>query len=267
MGQSCEAMRYEDVLVISCAESSSAMNLNDSTPAHGRHARYPNDEQWTSEFALNPSVTWSMHEPMCGTPELGSHSSDLHLNGLGKATVRREDLLVDDSRLFCDDSVLPSGLPTAVKAWTVPQHEVKMRSLKVVGWFTVIALRFHLKPSKRRSYELDRGVAEDSIQLMDSDLPRSLGPSVSALSVRIRALCGTLLRTLNSGIVKVCILLPLFFRRRQVARMRPTCAFIGSWDVHVASGRQVSRCFRWVLRNSKSWQRSGLGMGTCLRTT
>jgi len=190
MGQSCEAMRYEDVLVISCAESSSAMNLNDSTPAHGRHARYPNDEQWTSEFALNPSVTWSMHEPMCGTPELGSHSSDLHLNGLGKATVRREDLLVDDSRLFCDDSVLPSGLPTAVKAWTVPQHEVKMRSLKVVGWFTVIALRFQLKTSKRRSYELDQGVAEDSIKEMDLDLPRVclLGPAVSAHSGRIRAL-------------------------------------------------------------------------------
>jgi len=75
-------------------------------------------------------------------------------------------------------------------AWTVSRHAVKTRSLKEVGWFIVITLRFQLKPSKRRSYEFDHGVAEDSIQEMDADLPRagSLGPSVSALSGRIRAL-------------------------------------------------------------------------------
>jgi len=242
------------------------MNMNVVKPLHGSHTRYPNDEQLTAESGLDLLVTSPKRKSMYGTPGWGSDSADLHLNRLGKTPVKREDLLIDDLQLFCDDSVVLPGLPAAAKAWTVPQHAVKARSLKEAGWFFVIVLRFHLKPSKRRSYELDRGVAEDSIQLMDSDLPRSLGPSVSALSVRIRALCGTLLRTLNSGIVKVCILLQLSFRRHQVARMRPTRVFMGSWDTHSASGRQVSRCFMWVLHNSKSWQRSGFGMGTCLRT-
>jgi len=67
---------------------------------------------------------------------------------------------------------------------------VKMRSLKTAGGFIVIVLRFQLKPSKRRSYELDQGVAEDSIKEMDLDLPRagSLGPAVFKHSGRIRAL-------------------------------------------------------------------------------
>jgi len=114
------------------------------------------------ESGLDLFVTSPMHKSMCGTSGLDSDSAEFHLNRQGEAHVEREDLLIDDFRLCCDDSVLSSGLPAAAKAWTVPQHAVKARSLKEAGWFFVIVLRFHLKPSKRRSYELDRGVAEDS---------------------------------------------------------------------------------------------------------
>jgi len=98
--------------------------------------------------------------------------------------------LVNDLVFVCDDSDLPSGLPAAAEAWIVPRHVVKTRSLRSVGWFIVTVLRFQLKPSKRRSYELDQGVPEDSIKEVDLDMPRAccLGPSVSTLSGRMRAL-------------------------------------------------------------------------------
>jgi len=183
MGQSCEVMCYEDVLANSCAQHSCAMNMSVSIPVHGRHTRYPNDERWTAKPGLNHSIASPMRTPMGDTPGYGSHSPV-------KACVKREDLLVDDLGLFCDDSMLPAGLPEVAKAWTVPCHAVKTRTLKTVGWFVVMVLRFQLEPGKRRSYELDQDVAEDSINEMDLDLPRAclLGPSVSTLSGRIRAL-------------------------------------------------------------------------------
>merc|ERR1719507_559191 len=71
----------------------------------------------------------------------------------------------------------------------MPQHVVNRRSLRAAGWFVVVVLRFQLKPSKR-SYDLDKVVADNSIEEMDLDLPRAsmLGPSISTLSGRIRAL-------------------------------------------------------------------------------
>jgi len=130
---------------------------------------------------------------MCGipgTPGLCSESSDLHLNRPWTAPVEREDLLVDNFGLLCDGSLLPSDLPAAAEAQTVPWRAMKSRSLKAVGRFIVTVLRFQLKPSKRRSYQLDQGVTEDSITEVDLDLPRTslLGPSVSALSGRNRSL-------------------------------------------------------------------------------
>jgi len=190
MGQSCEVVSHEDALANPHAEPSSAMDMSISTLLHCGHTRYPNEKQRTTRSGLNPSITSPMHRSMCGPPGLGNHDSDLLLDGFKKAPPKHEDLLVYDFGLFCDDSVLPSGLPATAKAWTLPRHAVKTKSLKVVGWFIVIVLRFQLKPSKRRSYELDKDVAEDAIKEMDLDLPRAclLGPSVCTLSGRIRAL-------------------------------------------------------------------------------
>lgn len=194
MGQSCDAMSYEDHVANSCVLPSSPTAKTFTAPVHCRCRSFSNDKQWKAEFGQDSSsITAPIHKSMCGlpgVPELGSQSPDLHVRNPWKAPVPREDSLVDDFGLFFDESALPSHWPAAAKASTVPWHGVKRRSLRTVCRFIVVVLRFRLHPSKRRSYELDQGVAEDSIEEMDLDLPRAcmLGPSVSTLSGRIRAL-------------------------------------------------------------------------------
>lgn len=57
--------------------------------------------------------------------------------------------------------------------------------------FVIAALRFKLDPCRKRSYELDRFVADGAVELLDQDVPRTaglLGPHVAAHLGRIRAL-------------------------------------------------------------------------------
>jgi len=175
MGQSCEAMSYEEALENSCIEPLSPMSRADSTPVNGFSQRYPSDEHWkatTPTHALTVGIRhpWDLRKPL-------------------KALAEREDLFVDAFGMACDEAVLPLRLPIAAKPWKMPQHVVNRRSLRAAGWFVVVVLRFQLKPSKR-SYDLDKVVADNSIEEMDLDLPRAsmLGPSISTLSGRIRAL-------------------------------------------------------------------------------
>jgi len=125
-------------------------------------------------------------------------------------------------------------------------------------------LRFHCKPSKRRSYELDQRVAEYSIKEIDLEMPRALfrGQLISTLwkDPGIRAL---LLRHLvevpELGYCEGMHLVAAVFSKASSSHDE-------AWDAHVASGRQASRYFRWV-HNLKLWQKKRPWYGHLLKNS
>mmetsp|Transcript_53018 Transcript_53018/g.105318 ORF Transcript_53018/g.105318 Transcript_53018/m.105318 type:complete len:423 (-) Transcript_53018:74-1342(-) len=194
MGQSLETLSCDEPMVVSCIEPSSPNMTFSSLPLSSKSTRCPSDDELEDlSFSLDLFTAAPMHNSLYevpGTPALSNTSSDLHLDKPRRAS----ELFVEDFGLVCDDSdnplqVEPLGSPVASKAWAAPWLAGRRRSLKAVGQFIVMVLRFQLTPSKRRSYERDLGVAADSIELIDMDLPRScmLGSSASTHTGRIRA--------------------------------------------------------------------------------
>jgi len=93
-------------------------------------------------------------------------------------------------------SMMPTSTATGSSNGYVYQHVPRedwnpLRNFRQKVRFVVAALRFNLDPCRKRCYELDRFVANEAVELLDQDIPRTaglLGPHVTAHLGRIRAL-------------------------------------------------------------------------------